>query len=425
MRSRPASAGSDGSAVTRAAAQFLDSLTDHRPIGVAVSGGSDSTGLLAALCRAGGPERVVALTVDHGLRPESAEEAKGVATLAERLGTRHEVLPWLGSKPDTGIQAAAREARLRLLADAARRHDLSAIVTAHTAGDQAETLAMRRARSAAGEGLTGIPPATLVSEDVWVARPFLHLSRAQIRDYLNATGTGWIEDPSNSDPRFERVRVRDTAPANEPLSARWQDRTGRSERTAAALSVHGRRDEGTDLFHLDLTDLDRGTALDCLNALVDMAGGRPRGLDRHGLERLAEFINNPDISRLTVGRALLHRRGSTVSLRRERRNVAPARLEAGREILWDGRYRIASRGGENALSVEGGGEYGISPDFHAIEGDDTVRRDTIEMTRLCGRASRLMPVFDTARGQALAALVGRAGFPPCPWPEWMRVADPI
>jgi tRNA(Ile)-lysidine synthase len=392
---------------------------------VAVSGGSDSTGLLAALSRVSDPGRIVALTVDHGLRRDSAAEAKDVAALAKRLGVRHQILPWLGHKPDTGIQAAAREARHRLLADAARRQGLAAIVTAHTAGDQAETLAMRRARSEGGEGLTGIPPATLVGESVWVLRPFLHLSRAAIRDYLKKSGLGWIDDPSNSDTRFERVRVRGESPAAEPQSARWQARTESAERAAAALFARARREETSDLFHFDLAGLDRAVALDCLRALVDMAGGRPRGLDRHGLARLSDYLDRPDIARLTVGRTLVHRRGEKVTLRRERRNVAPEHLEPGRTILWDGRYRIENRSDRNALSVEGGGEYGISPDLRAIEGRHPVDRDAVEITRQCGRASGLMPVFDAMRGEALAALAGRSGFAPCPWTDWMQVADPI
>lgn len=413
-------ARADGSPVLRAAARFLASLSDNRPIGVAISGGSDSTGLLSALCRTAGHGRVVALTVDHGLRAESAAEAKEVAGLAERLGARHETLHWFGAKPKTGIQAAARQARYALLSEAARRLDLCAIVTAHTAGDQAETLAMRQARSLEGEGLTGIPPATLHEETVWFLRPFLHLSRAAIRGHLSASGLGWIDDPSNGDRRFERVRVREAGVPTDDLTTRWRSRTQRAVDVGELIAFRAGRDDD-DLFRFDLSGLDRDRAFDCLRSLVDMAGGRARGLDRHGRSRLGEFLDDPDLSRLTVGRVLLHRKDRDITLRRERRNVAEVSIQPGRRILWDGRYRIENHDPVDCLSISGGGRYGISPEFSA-KSDGL---EAPEIVRSCGRLSRLMPVFEAARADALAGLAGRTGFPPCPWPDWMEVGEPI
>jgi len=410
----------DGSPVLRAAARFLNSLSDSRAIGVAISGGSDSTGLLSALCRSAGHGRIVALTVDHGLRPQSGAEAKHVAGLAERLGARHETLHWLGAKPKTGIQAAARQARYALLSGAARRLDLCAIVTAHTAGDQAETLAMRQARSSEGEGLTGIPPATLYDEAVWFLRPFLHLSRAAIRAHLSASGLGWIDDPSNGDRRFERVRLREAGVAAENLTARWRSRTQRAAEAGEAIGARAVRDED-DLFRFDLSGLDRDLALDCLRSLIDMAGGRARGLDRHGRERLGELLDGSDVGRLTVGRVLIQHRGSDIALRRERRNVAEISIEPGRRILWDGRYRIENRDPVECLSIAGGGRYGISPEL-VRKGDGS---GAPEIARSCGRLSRLMPVFEAARADALGGLAGRMRFPRCPWRDWMAVGEPI
>lgn len=421
---RPAGAGHDGSAVPRAAAQFLNSLTDSRPIGVAVSGGSDSTGLLVALCAAASPGRIHALTVDHGLRRESAEEAAAVAALAGQLGVRHETLRWTGEKPSAGLQAAARAARYRLLSDAARRLGLAAIVTAHTAGDQAETLAMRRARTGLREGQTGIPPATLHDESVWFLRPFLHLARGAIRAYLEASGQAWIEDPSNRDTRFERVRVRAAAPSGEPLARHWRARREAAERLGAVLTQRAQRDED-DLFSFDVEGLDDGLALAGLRALVEMAGGRARGVDRHGLDRLREFVASGDRSRLTVGRTLLSRRADVVHLRRERRDLPSVRIEGGGETVWDGRFRVINRGARYRFCVPGSGRYGILPDLSATNGEERDEAAGGAVTRLCGRVSRLMPVFDAARGEALAALAARPGFPPCPWPNWMSVADPI
>ena len=191
--------------------EFLAGLTDHRPLGVAVSGGSDSLGLLFGLAALVPAVKLVALTVDHGLRPGSADEARWVKSRCRRLGIRHETLKWDSGQPATGLQAAARAARYRLMAEASARLGLSAVLTAHTRDDQSETLVMRRARSASEDapGLAGIPPATLFEGRMWVLRPLIGLPRSTIRDFLGEKGVAdWIEDPSNSDPRFERVRVR-------------------------------------------------------------------------------------------------------------------------------------------------------------------------------------------------------------------------
>ncbi|TDH35126.1 tRNA lysidine(34) synthetase TilS [Pseudohoeflea suaedae] len=415
--------GADGASVLRAAARFLDHFTDSRRIGVAVSGGSDSTGLLSALVGAAGPDRVVALTVDHGLRRESAAEARGVAELSDRLGAHHETLHWLGGKPKTGIQAAARAARYDLLSDAARRLDLAAILTAHTAGDQAETLAMRNARGIESEGNTGIPPATLRDETVWFLRPLLHLSRQAIRRHLRAARLGWVEDPSNMDHTFERVRVRQAGVDAQGLRSSWLIRTERAKRTGEAIANRASRNED-DVFALDMAGLERDVALSCLRTLVDMAGGRDRGLDRHGVERLAEFAGTPGASRLTVGRVLLHRRGDHITIRRERRNVAQSAIEPGDELLWDGRYRIANRNRVERVAVSGAGQYGILPELSVRKEGIEVRIENLDATRICGRASRLMPVFEKSRADALAALAGRPGFGACPWTDWMSVSEP-
>ena len=171
-------------------------------VGIAVSGGGDSVALMHLAARRGGHALRVA-TVDHGLRPEAAEEARGVAAAAAALGLPHDTLR--PPAPPRPVQAELREARRALLAGWAGGHGLSAVLTGHTLDDQAETVLMRLARGGGAEALAGIPAAPADSP---FRRPLLGIARADLRGWLRAEGIGWAEDPSNDDTAFERVRVR-------------------------------------------------------------------------------------------------------------------------------------------------------------------------------------------------------------------------
>lgn len=183
---------------------------------LAVSGGPDSIALmwLAARWRrtlARGP-RLIAVTVDHGLRKEAAREARGVKRLAKALELPHRTMRWTGTKPKTGLPAAARTARYRLLAEAARAHGASHILTAHTRDDQAETLLMRMLR---GSGIGGLAAMARESErdGVRLARPFLQVSKSQLIATLNKAKISFADDPTNRDLNFTRPRIRAILPA--------------------------------------------------------------------------------------------------------------------------------------------------------------------------------------------------------------------
>src|SRR5262249_18811870 len=155
---------------------------------------------------AGQGGRVLALIVDHGLRPEAATEAQVTASVLARHGIESLVLRWAGAKPQAGLQEAAREARYRLLREACRARGILHLLVAHHAGDQAETVAMRAARASGRDGLAGM--AALVEwPEVRLLRPLLPVPRARLSATLRARGVAWIDDPSNADPRFERVRL--------------------------------------------------------------------------------------------------------------------------------------------------------------------------------------------------------------------------
>jgi tRNA(Ile)-lysidine synthase len=182
---------------------------------LAVSGGPDSIALmwLAARWRstlARGP-RLIAVTVDHGLRAEAAAEARDVKRLARTLDLTHRTMRWTGEKPKTGLPAAARAARYRLLAQAARASGATHVLTAHTRDDQAETVLMRLLR---GSGIGGLAAMARESErdGVLLARPFLHVSKSQLVATLKKAKIGFADDPTNRDTNFTRPRLREIMP---------------------------------------------------------------------------------------------------------------------------------------------------------------------------------------------------------------------
>ncbi len=183
---------------------------------LAVSGGPDSIALmwLAARWRRAltrGPQ-LIAVTVDHGLRPEAAREAREVKRLAQSLDLPHRTLRWTGAKPETGLPAAARSARYRLLAQAARQSHATHIFTAHTRDDQAETLLMRLLR---GSGIAGLAAMARESErdGLRLARPLLDVSKSQLIATLKKAGIDFADDPTNRDVSFTRPRIRAVMPA--------------------------------------------------------------------------------------------------------------------------------------------------------------------------------------------------------------------
>jgi tRNA(Ile)-lysidine synthase len=178
---------------------------------LAVSGGPDSVALMwlaARWCKGlSRAPRLLAVTVDHGLRAEAGREARAVKRLATSLGIPHRTVRWIGEKPTSGLPAAARAARYRLLAAAARQSGASHILTAHTRDDQAETLLMRLLR---GSGIGGLAAMARESEreGVLIARPFLNVSKSQLIATLDKAKIDYADDPTNHDVRFTRPRIR-------------------------------------------------------------------------------------------------------------------------------------------------------------------------------------------------------------------------
>jgi tRNA(Ile)-lysidine synthase len=206
--------------ISDAEADELFALFAREPaLVLAVSGGPDSTALLWLAARwrkrlKRGP-KLIAVTVDHGLRKESTREALAVKRLATKLKVEHRTLRWRGAKPKTGIQEAARDARYRLLSDAARKAGAEHIVTAHTQDDQAETVLFRLMRGSGLAGLRGMSPLAslpgLTRQSI--ARPILSIPKSRLFATLAAANIPFATDPSNRDPRFTRPRLRELMPA--------------------------------------------------------------------------------------------------------------------------------------------------------------------------------------------------------------------
>lgn len=176
---------------------------------VAVSGGADSMALALMAqqhCRQHGA-KLTALTVDHTLRKESTAEAKQVHRWLSRHGIEHHTLTWKHGKITGNLQEQARNARYALLGAWCKRNSAEALLVAHTQNDQAETLLMRLKRGSFIEGLSAMRTESL-HHDMLVLRPLLHIPKSTLVAYLQSRNQPWIEDPSNENMDFDRIKLR-------------------------------------------------------------------------------------------------------------------------------------------------------------------------------------------------------------------------
>jgi tRNA(Ile)-lysidine synthase len=285
--------GAANSPVSAAEAlQLFGALSESPVLVLAVSGGPDSTALMWLAAgwrdRLAQPPKLIAVTVDHGLRPESAREASAVHRLARKLKLEHRTLRWTGKKPRTGIQEAARNARYRLLADVARKAGARHIVTAHTLDDQAETVLFRLARGSGIAGLRGMrklgPIPTLGgSPSPVLVRPLLEIPKSRLLVTLAAAKVPFADDPSNRDPRFTRPRLRELMPAlaaeglDAARLAAFARRMARAdqaiERTVdAAMAIHSRGTAKSVVFGSGYADLPPEVALRLLHRTIARVG---------------------------------------------------------------------------------------------------------------------------------------------------------
>ena len=304
----------DPQLVERFAADLDTLVAPGARVGVAVSGGPDSLALLL-LAAAARPGLVEAASVDHGLRPGSRSEAEMVAALCERSAVHHSILTIAWPElPERNLQARAREARYELLGSWALERGLTAIATAHHLDDQAETLLMRLARGAGIGGLGSVRARRPLAKGVQLVRPLLGWRKAELAELAAAAGVEPVDDPSNRDPRHDRVRMREWL-----RRADWAD----PERLAASAAWLNEADEALDWALAPLAE-ERVTRDGA--ALVIDPSGIPRELQRRLLLAAFAELGAPRPRGPELARALeTLRKGGTTTL-------SGLRLEGG--ALW-------------------------------------------------------------------------------------------
>ncbi len=297
-------------------------------LAVAVSGGADSTALALLAQEWAGRNRgsVLGLIVDHGLRAESGAEAGLTAARLGELGISCKIIV-LSGLAGAGMQERARAARYAALADAAMAAGRLHLLLGHHAADQAETVAMRARRGPGGaEGMA----AWVARGQVLLLRPLLGVRPAALRAYLEARGVGWVEDPSNRNPRFERVRIRlegvEVQPAGETT------RLEREQEVALFLAGHATlRPEGFAL-------LDAPAAPPAaLGALLRVVGGNVYPPGQQAVAALAGRLRPATLGGVRILAA--GRLGPGWLLAREPAALAPP-IPARRGAVWDGRFSL-------------------------------------------------------------------------------------
>lgn len=338
---------------------------------IAYSGGGDSTALLHALAR----YKPQVFIVDHGLRGGSAAEARAAQDFANSLGLSCDILSWKPPRLTGAVQAKARAARYGLLGQACRARGVTALVTGHTQDDQAETVLMRLSRGSAGSkdawrgcaGMRLITPAPVWPQlaDIDVHRPMLGISRADIRRYLAQHKLPFVDDPSNENEAFSRIRARREIAARpflrrDMLALAQEMQMGRqaeASRLAAML-------EGASIDEFGVARAAMPLSVKALAFLIAGVSGQP-STDMAAAARLCERLGRSDVAAATLGGAslkLLRRspietlvisRDPVMASGRSGLSALGAFQTAGR-TLWDGRFWIdGSYSAEPALGKLG------------------------------------------------------------------------
>lgn len=280
-------------------------LEGRFPLGIALSGGSDSTALLCLATDAFGPERLRAVTINHGLREGAREEAEKAGATCAALGIAHEIVT-LNLAKGSDLQARARNARYGALSAWARENAISAIALGHTQDDVAETFLMRLSRGSGVDGLARMP-ARFEREGCTFLRPLLEARRSDLRDMLKARSLSWSDDPSNEDARFTRVQMRQAqaqldalglTPERLSQTAKWMRAASEVCEQAADswIAQHARADHGDAVLDpIALREAPEETALRVLSRVLCNISGNPY---RPRLSALSEAVQGASATTL-------------------------------------------------------------------------------------------------------------------------------
>lgn len=422
-RQKPSASSSGGALRQREFDQRLNALSPGRAIAVALSGGPDSLALLVHAARWAKRRKgasVLALTVDHGLRAEAAEEARQAGVQARALGVSHRILKWTGAKPSRGIQAAARAARYALMAEACRGEGIGELLLAHHLEDQAETFLLRLARGSGVDGLSAM--AAMRDYDgreprLRLLRPLLDVPRARLAASVAKAGLTPSQDPSNEDERYERVRLRRALPRLAEIGLDAATLARSAERMARArealdgqaerfISIHGiLTDWGSALIDSEaLAEASDEIALRVLSRLGRTVGGGAWPPRDEALRAILDAVRSGGLGRgRTLSGCKFAVKGRRITVTRElaaARTAAPLALSPGGEGVWDGRFRVF-------LAAAPARRGGYRVDLLGAEGLKTLRAEGVALPDAPSQVLAAMPALFAGK-RLIAAPFGEA-----------------
>ncbi|MAU40230.1 MAG: tRNA lysidine(34) synthetase TilS [Kordiimonas sp.] len=371
----------------RSLMQLLPNVVRDDPIAVAVSGGADSLALCFLLAEWG--RNIVALTVDHGLRPEAAGEARQVADWCAEKNIPHHILTWQGPRPEKAVQATARQMRYQLMGEYCAAQHIKYLAVAHHQDDQAETVLHRLIRGSGVDGLAGMsviaslplstemPPTIGHGQEMpLMIRPLLSVPKDRLVSMLTAMGQAWISDPSNANTEYDRVKLRRALASGETLmdSAALLQLSVQMSSVKAYLQhemAKARHDIIRDVLcdslpmgavHIDISRLRQcppeiGQRL--LRRLLRDVAGADYPPKRAKVARLYDHVIAGHFSGASLGGCLLineERTGGVICCREPDNISQTVSLMVGQKGLWDGRFWVGcieEQGQVSALGVSG------------------------------------------------------------------------
>ncbi|MDR1425999.1 MAG: tRNA lysidine(34) synthetase TilS [Rickettsiales bacterium] len=332
-------------------------LLGGKRFAVALSGGCDSLCLALVAKRWADRNKagVVALTVDHGLREESSEEAFYVHGLCKKYDIDHRILVWAGGKPGSNVESSAREARYGLMSKFCTENSIDHLLVAHHREDQAETFFLRLFRGSGIDGLSSMKKITKLF-GIEIIRPFLDIHRSLLKKYLRDIGAVWVEDPSNNDQRFLRNKIRfflNSFENRDEITDRISFAIGEISKLRTNIEIQSKyvRDRVLEFSEFGSCSIKIGTLLREDESIVfrilaevamRVSGNvyRPRLVKLKRL--LAHLSKNGPVARYTFygcifeswkeGHLIVYREYNSISTDRE--------LVLGEEVFWDNRFSV-------------------------------------------------------------------------------------